>query len=156
MKRKLLALIAAAGIAGLAVTAFAQGPGHGMMHDPLAMLQRIQSKLNLNTSQQMQWETAVAGSKAAREAIRANFKQLKDATKEELAKDNPDLRALALLSDQIQQQNIDERKKARAAWLALYGTLTLDQKATVRDAINARLARMESFHQRLHERLSGR
>src|SRR2546423_4251930 len=155
MKRKLLALIAAAGVAGLALTASAQAPGHGM-HDPLAMLQRIESKLNLNTSQQLQWDTAVAQSKAAREAMRANFKQLKDATKAELAKDDPDLGALASLSDQVQQQNIDQRKKARAAWLALYGTFTAEQKATVRDAINARLARMESFHQRLHERLSGR
>jgi periplasmic protein CpxP/Spy len=154
MKRKLLALIAAAGLAGLALTASAQMPWHGM-HDPVAMLQRMQAKLNLNTSQQLQWQTAIAQSNAAREVIRANFKQLKDATKLELGKDDPDLASLASLSDQVQQQNIDERKKARAAWLAVYANLTPDQKVIVRDTISARLARMESFHQRLHERLSG-
>jgi hypothetical protein len=125
------------------------------MRDPLAMLQRMQSKLNLNTSQQQQWDAAVAQSKAARDAMRANFQQLKDATKAELAKAEPDLGALASLSDQVQQQNIAQRKQARAAWLALYGTFTADQKAAVRDAINARMARMDAFRQRMHDRLSG-
>ena len=154
MKRKLFALAFAAGCAGLALTAWAQAPGHGM-RDPLAMLQRLHSKLNLNTSQQQQWDAAVAQSKAARDAMRANFQQLKDATKAELAKAEPDLGALASLSDQVQQQNIAQRKQARAAWLALYGTFTADQKAAVRDAINARMARMDAFRQRMHDRLSG-
>ena len=125
------------------------------MRDPLAMLERMQSKLNLNTSQQQQWAAAVAQSKAARDAMRANFEQLKAATKAELAKAEPDLGSLASLSDQVQQQNIDQRKQARAAWLALYGTFTADQKAAVRDAINARMARMDAFRQRMHDRLSG-
>jgi phosphoenolpyruvate-protein kinase (PTS system EI component) len=150
MKRKLFALVLAAGLTGLALTAWAQAPGHGM-HDPLAVLQRIQAKLNLNTSQQQQWDAAVAQSKTAHEAIRANFQQLKAATQAEVAKPDPDLAALATLSDQVQQQNIAQRKQARAAWLALYATFTADQKTTVRDAINARMARMETFRQRMHD-----
>jgi protein CpxP len=150
MKRKLFALVLAAGLAGLALTAWAQAPGHGM-HDPLAVLQRIQAKLNLNTSQQQQFDAAVSQSKTAHEAIRANFQQLKAATQAELAKPDPDLAALATLSDQVQQQNIAQRKQARAAWLALYATFTADQKTTVRDAINARMARMEAFRQRMHD-----
>ena len=154
MKRKLYALIFAAGFAGIALTAWAQAPGHGM-HDPLAVLQRIQAKLNLNTSQQQQWDAAVVQSKAAHEAIRANFQQLKTATQAELAKADPDLAALASLSDQLQQQNIAQRKQARAAWLALYGTFSAEQKTTVKDAINARMARMDAFRQRMHDRLPG-
>ncbi len=154
MKRKLYALIFAVGCTGLALTAWAQAPGHGM-HDPLAVLQRIQAKLNLNTSQQQQWDTAVAQSKAAHEAMRANFQQLKAATQAELAKSDSDLAALASLSDQLQQQNIAQRKQARAAWLALYGTFSAEQKATVKDAINARMARMDAFRQRMHDRLPG-
>lgn len=161
MKRSLYALILAAGFAGLAgvaLQAWAQAPGHGHGHgmaDPLAMLQRIQGKLNLNTSQQQQWDAAVAQSKAAHQAIRANFQQQKAATQAELAKSDPDLAALAAQSDQMQQQNIAARKQARAAWLALYATFTAEQKATVRDAINARLARMEAFHQHMLQRQSG-
>ena len=154
MKRKLYALIFAAGFTGIALTAWAQAPGHGM-HDPLAVLQRIQAKLNLNTSQQQQWDAAVAQSKAAHQAIRANFQQLKTATQAELAKTDPDLAALATLSDQLQQQNIAQRQQARAAWLALYATFSVEQKTTVKDAINARMARMEAFRQRMQDRLPG-
>jgi phosphoenolpyruvate-protein kinase (PTS system EI component) len=154
MKRKLYALIFAVGFTGIALTAWAQAPGHGM-HDPLAVLQRIQAKLNLNTSQQQQWDAAVAQSKAAHQAIRANFQQLKTATQAELAKTDPDLAALATLSDQLQQQNIAQRQQARAAWLALYGTFSADQKTTVKDAINARMARMDAFRQRMLDRLPG-
>ena len=154
MKRKLYALIFAAGFAGLALTAWAQAPAHGM-YDPLVVLQKIQAKLNLNASQQQQWDTAVAQSKTAHDAIRANFQQLKAATQTELAKSDPDLAALASLSDQLQQQNIAQRKQARAAWLALYGTFSADQKTTVKDAINARMAGMDAFRQRMQKRLSG-
>jgi len=154
MKRKLYALIFAAGFTGIALTAWAQAPGHGM-HDPLAVLQRIQAQLNLNTSQQQQWDAAVAQSKAAHQAIRANFQQLKTATQAELAKTDPDLAALATLSDQLQQQNIAQRQQARAAWLALYGTFSADQKTTVKDAISPRMARMDAFRQRMLDRLPG-
>ena len=122
---------------------------------PLAVLQKIQAKLNLNTSQQQQWDTAVAQSKTAHDAIRANFQQLKTATQAELAKSDPDLAALASLSDQLQQQNIAQRKQARTAWLALYGTFSADQKTTVKDAINARMARMDAFRQKMRDQLSG-
>jgi periplasmic protein CpxP/Spy len=154
MKRKLYALILAAGFTGLALTAWAQAPGRGM-HDPLAVPQEIQAKLNLNTSQQQQWDAAVAQSKAAHDAIRANFQQLKAATQAELAKSGPDLAALASLSDQLQQQNVAQRQQARAAWLALYGTFSADQKTTVKDAINAKMARMDAFRQQMQNRLSG-
>ena len=154
MKRKLYALIFAAGFAGIALQAWAQAPGHGM-HDPFAVLQRIQAKLNLNTSQQQQFDAAVAQSKTVHDAMRANFQQLKTATQAELAKADPDLAALASLSDQLQQQNIAQRKQARAAWLALYGTFSAEQKTTVKDAINARMARMDAFRQRMQNRLSG-
>ena len=151
MKRIFYALVLAAGVACVALQAWAQAPGHGMP-DPLAMLQRIQAKLNLNTSQQQQWDAAVAQSKSVHQAMRANFQQLKAATQAELAKPEPDLAAVAAVADQVQQQNIALRKQARAAWLALYGTFSPEQKATVRDAINARLTRMEAFRQHMRDR----
>src|ERR1700682_3909817 len=154
MKRKLFALIFAAGFTGLALTVWAQAPGHGM-HDPLAVLQRIQAKLNLNTSQQQQWDAAVVQSKAAHQPIRANFQQLKTATQAELAKADPDLAALATLSYQLQQQTIAQRQQARAGWLALCATFSADQKTTVKNAISARIARIEAYRERMNNRLSG-
>ncbi len=92
MKRIIYPLILAAGVAGIALQAWAQGPGHGRgMHDPVEMLQRLQAKLNLNTSQQQQFDAAVAQSKAAHQAMRANFSQIKTAMQTELAKSDPDL-----------------------------------------------------------------
>jgi len=152
MKRIVYALVFAAGFACIAMQAWAHGPGQGMA-DPLAMLQRLQAKLNLNTSQQQQFDAAVAQSKAAHQAMRANFEQLKTATQAELAKAAPDLAALAALSDQVQQQNIAQRQQARAGWLALYATFSADQKATVRDAINARIARMQAFRQHMQDHM---
>ena len=150
MKRIIYPLILAAGVAGIALQAWAQGPGHGRgMHDPVEMLQRLQTKLNLNTAQQQQFDAAVAQSKAAHQAMRANFSQIKTAMQTELAKSDPDLSALAGVSDQVQAQNMALRKQARAAWLALYATFNADQKAIVRDAINARMARMQAFRQRM-------
>ena len=112
---------------------------------PLAVIAGLRAQLNLNTSQQMQFDSALTQSKAARDAMKNGFTQLKAATQSELAKSAPDLGSLAALSDQVQQQNSGLRKQARAAWLALYDTLSTDQKLTVRDAINARIAKVEAF-----------
>src|SRR5437879_8842712 len=59
--------------------------------NPLAMLGNVKSNLKLNTSQQLQWDAVVAQTKAAHDAGRANFEQLKTALQAELAKAEPDL-----------------------------------------------------------------
>ena len=146
MKRKLITLLAALALGGVAALSWASGASHrGHSTDPLAVIATLQSQLKLNTSQQMQFDNALAQSKAARDAMRSGFAQLKTATQSELSKNAPDLASLAALSDQVQQQNSGLRKQARAAWLALYDTLSPDQKLTVRDAINARIAQAEAF-----------
>jgi hypothetical protein len=145
MKRILSALLAAVALGGVAAYAWADGPRHGHGTDPLAVIAGLQAQLKLNTSQQLQFSNALAQSKAAHDAMRSGFAQLKTATQSELAKSAPDLASLAALSDQVQQQNSGVRKQARAAWLALYDTLSPEQKLVVRDAINARIAQAEEF-----------
>ena len=145
MKRILIALVPALALCSIAAFSWAQSPGHSHDSDPLSVIASLQSQLKLNTSQQMQFDNALAQSKAARDAARSGFSQLKAATQSELAKSAPDLASLAALSDQVQQQNSGARKQARAAWLSLYDTLSPDQKLTVRDAINARIAKVEAF-----------
>jgi hypothetical protein len=146
MKRILVALLAVLALSGVAVLSWAQGASHGHDTDPLSVLADLQTQLKLNTSQQLQFDNALSQSKAAHTAMRGGFAQLKAATQTELAKSAPDLGSLASMSDQIQQQNSGLRKQARASWLALYDTLSPDQKLTVRDAINARIAQVETFH----------
>jgi hypothetical protein len=145
MKRILIPLLAAAALCGVAAYSWANGARHGHDTDPLAVIATLQAQLTLNTSQQLQFNNALAQSKAAHDAMRSGSAKLKAATQAELAKTAPDLGSLAALSDQVQQQNSGVRKQARAAWLALYDTLSPDQKLVVRDAVNARIAQAEEF-----------
>ena len=46
--------------------------------------------------------------------------------------------------------------QVRDQWLALYATFTPTQKAVVRDAIKARVARMEAFREKMQERFQSR
>jgi Spy/CpxP family protein refolding chaperone len=140
MKRILVAVLATL-LGSVAILALAQGhPRDG--GSPLAMLARLKPELNLNTSQQQQWDAVLAQSKAAHQAARANFGQVKASLQAELAKAEPDFAAVAALSDGMRQQNAALHQQTRAAWLALYATFTPEQKGVARDAIKTGLDRM--------------
>jgi len=149
MKRMLIGLLAVLALCGVAALSWAAGPGRGHGVDPLAIIAGLQASLNLNTSQQQQFDNALAQSQAARSSMRNGFAQLRAATQSELAKSAPDLASLAALSDQVQQQNSGLRKQARSAWLALYDTMSAEQKLVVRDAISARVAEVEAFRAKM-------
>jgi Spy/CpxP family protein refolding chaperone len=109
---------------------------------PLQMLKQIKSQLQLNTSQEQQWDAVVAQEKAAHATARASFAQVHAALQTELAKPEPDLAAVATLGDGVRQQNETLRKQTRDAWLALYANFTPEQKALARDTIKTGLDRM--------------
>lgn len=154
MKKLLLALAAATGIATVAFQALAQAPGPRHGHgDPIAMIAAVKAQLNLNTSQQQQWDAVVAQTQAARQSARAGFDQLKAATQAELAKAEPDLASLAAQTDAIRDQGATARKSVRDAWLALYATFNSDQKTVVRDAIVAKLASIQEMRAQMKARL---
>ena len=119
------------------------GPGMG---SPLHMLAAVKGQLNLNTSQQLQWDNAVAQAKAAHEAARSAHDQLEAAMQAELDKAEPDLAAVATLADGTRQQAESAHRTARDAWLALYATFTPAQKAVVRDTLKAGIAHMQAWH----------
>ncbi|HEX7271184.1 MAG TPA: periplasmic heavy metal sensor [Casimicrobiaceae bacterium] len=141
MKSLLCAATAAAFLA-LGIPCQAQ-PGHAL-DSPLAMLSDAKGNLNLNTSQQLQWDNAAAQAKAAHAAMRVNFEQVGAALQTELGKAEPDLASVSTLADNLRQQNEALRKSARDAWLALYATFTPDQKAVVRDTLKAGIERMQA------------
>src|SRR2546426_8129962 len=111
--------------------------------NPLAMLGNVKSDLKLNTSQQVQWDAVVAQTKAAHDAGRANFDQVRTALQTELAKPEPDFAAVAAIADGVRDQHAALHKQTRNAWLALYATFTPDQKAVARDAIRAGIERIQ-------------
>ena len=153
------AAVAAATVVAFAGSALAQ-PGHhhgGRGHGPdfVHVLAALKSELNLNTSQQAMWDAAVAQSKSARDAGRANFDKVRTAMSAELAKPEPDLAAVAAVADDAQAANAALRKQIQSQWLALYATFTPDQKAVVKDALNKRVARMERFREKMMQRQGG-
>ncbi len=141
MKRTLCAILLGLAAGTLGVAASAQ-PIH--VESPLPMLGAVKSQLNLNTSQQQQWDNALALSMSARGAMRASFEQRRAALQAELAKPEPDFAGLAAASDSAQVQMAALHRQARDAWLALYATFTPEQKGVARDAISAGLARIEA------------
>jgi len=140
MKRVFCAVILATALSGIGMCAVAQPLLDG---NPLAMLGKVKSDLKLNTSQQVQWDAVVAQTKAAHDAGRTNFEQLKTALQAELAKPEPDFAAVAALADGVRDQHAAMHKQTRNAWLALYATFSPDQKAVARDAIRAGIERMQ-------------
>jgi len=60
------------------------------------------------------------------------------------------------VSDNAQAQGQALRKSVRAQWLALYATFSPDQKAIVKQMVQARMAKAESFHEKMKERFKGR
>ena len=156
-----LAALAAAAVLGLTgVAALAQpggGPGHphgapGGMEIEHVLL-HVKGQLNLNTSQQLSWDNAVAQTKAAHAAGATNHQKLHDAMAAELAKPEPDLAAVAAIADSVHATNQSLRQGVRNQWLQVYATFSPEQKAVVRDALSKQMARMEAFGAKMREHI---
>jgi hypothetical protein len=139
MKRIFVAAVLGV-IAGAA--SFAASAQHG--GTPLEMLGRLKPQLNLNTSQQQQWDNAVSLSQAAHSTAMTSMKQNRAALQAELAKAEPDFASLATASDSSQDQIASAHRQARDAWLAVYATFTPEQKTIARDAIQAKIQSMQA------------
>ena len=153
-------LVTIAAVASLSLTsavALAQpGPGHPHHGgDFTTVIAALKGQLNLNTSQQTMWDSAVAQSKAARDSARANMDKVKTAMTTELAKAEPDLAAVAAVADDVHASNSALHQQVRSTWLALYATFTPDQKAIVKTSLQNRMAKMETFRQKMLERHGG-
>ena len=152
------AAVAAVAVATTVGAGLALAQPHGHHGHPGAggvevgqLIAHAKDKLNLNTSQQGMFDTAVAHSKAAREAGRALHDKVKATLTAELAKAEPDLAAVAAAADAAADQARAQRIAIRNEWLALYATFSADQKAVVKDGIQRRMARAEAFREKMRE-----
>jgi uncharacterized membrane protein len=122
------------------------GPG-GFMRG----LKKLHDKLNLNASQEKQYQAALDTAKQNREAMRANFRQFR----QQLAalKQQPviDMNALHDAHQRLAQQNRPLREQTEGAWLAFYNGLNGQQKATISDALKARFAKASQRRAQMHE-----
>jgi Spy/CpxP family protein refolding chaperone len=130
--------------------------GHGRGLQIERILMSVKGQLELNTSQQVMWDNAIAQTKSARGAGRAGMEQVRAALNAELAKAEPDFAAVAATADAVQAGNQALRKQVRDEWLKLYATFTPAQKAVVRDNVKVRVARREAFRERMKEHWQSR
>jgi Spy/CpxP family protein refolding chaperone len=154
MAASLLALGAGTAIAQPPAGAHGRGHGHGIAIEQV--LAQLKGRLALDTSQQVMWDTAAAGTKAARESRRSSMDQVRAALAAELAKPEPDFAAVAAVTDSVRANQQEVHKQVRAEWLRLYATFSPTQKAVVRDAITQRLERMDAFRAKMQERRQSR
>ena len=144
-------VLALAFCAGLSALPAAAQPGRGGDHF-IQAIAAFKAQLNLNTAQQAQWDAVVASSKTARAAARQSRLTVKQVAAEEMAKPTPDLSRIAAAADQVHDANAATHRLIRAQWLQLYATFTPDQVAVVKAGIASRMACMEGFRERMHER----
>lgn len=151
-----LAAVAAAALIGFAgVAAAAPHHGHSGGGDFLMGIAALKGQLNLNTSQQLMWDNAVAAGKSARDAAHANHQRVRDTLNAELAKAEPDLAVVAAASDSARSAEATLHRPVRDAWLNLYATFTADQKTVVKSALLQKMARMEQFREKMRQRHGG-
>ena len=137
------------------------GPGHSGPHgrggfEIEHVLAQLKSQLNLNTQQQATWDAVVAHGKTARQNARAAMESVHATLTAELAKPEPNFAAVASTADAAHADAQAARKQVRDEWLALYATFSPTQKALVRDAVKARVDRMDAFREKMKERFQQR
>ena len=154
------ALAATATLALAGVTAMAQpagghgpGPGHPGGMEIEQILGAVKGQLNLNTSQQLAWDNAVTETRRVHTIGRTNMQKVRDAMTTELAKDEPNLAAVAAVADSVHADNQALRQGARKQWLQVYAILMPEQKLIVRDAFKSQVARMETMGARMREHM---
>lgn len=120
----------------------------GFMHD----LARIKADLKLSPDQEAGWQAAEAASKAAHEAMRQQHEAARDQFKAEMQKDIIDLAKLDQLMSQQREQARSLHEAAKSKWLAVYASLSDDQKRLVSQRIKAKMARFDKMRERFQER----
>ena len=150
------AAVALIGIAGVATAQHQHWHrGHHGGGDVVMAIAALKGQLNLNTSQQAMWDSAVAAGKAARDGARGNMRKVHDTLTVELAKAEPDLAAVAAAADASRNANAAVHRQVRDTWLNLYSTFTPEQKTVVKNALQEKLARMEQFREKMRQRQGG-
>jgi len=143
------------GAAAVAQPGGPHGHGHGGPDSIGHLIVSAKAQLNLNTSQQQMFDNALANTKAAFATGKSLHDSVKNTLDAELAKNEPDLAAVAAASDNAQAQGEALRKQIRGQWLALYATFSPDQKAVVKSMIQQRMAEADAFRAKMQQRHGG-
>lgn len=110
---------------------------------PLAGLIRLKPELKLSAAQEAKWAAAESASKAAFEARGAVQDQLRSSLDAERQKDVMDLAKLDKDLRAAHEQGEAAHEAARDKWLAVYDSLSAEQKRLVSDRMKQQLARAD-------------
>ncbi len=105
-------------------------------------MEMLKSKLNLNATQETQYNVAREATKRAMDAGQAARRDAAAKAKTELAKADPDLAGLLLQRENLKEVNATERKAALGEWAKFLGLLTTEQKAVVKSQLLSRMQKM--------------
>ncbi len=153
---KLSMLAAAVVLAGGALQAVAHGYHHGHRGEGpdfmMGRLGKLHDQLKLTPEQEKLWRQDEEKTREMAKEMRASREKVHDAMKKELAKSEPDLAAVAKISDEAESRRLKARHEVRDLWLKLYADLSPQQKAVAADFLRDRLARAEHFREKFKER----
>jgi Spy/CpxP family protein refolding chaperone len=116
--------------------------GHGGGEAHFAKrLEAMKAKLNLNATQEAQFNVARDATKTAIEAGRAARMSARETAKTELAKADPDLAGLLVQRESLKDANAPQRKAAMNEWAKFLSLLSAEQKSLVKGQLIARMNR---------------
>jgi Spy/CpxP family protein refolding chaperone len=122
--------------------AHAMRGGHGGGEAHFAKrLEAMKAKLNLNATQEAQFNVARDATKAAIETGRAARMSARETAKAELSKADPDLAGLLVQRESLKDANAPQRKAAMNEWAKFLSLLNTEQKSLVKSQLIARMNR---------------
>ncbi|MBF0155510.1 MAG: periplasmic heavy metal sensor [Magnetococcales bacterium] len=109
-----------------------------------AFLAKIHPLLKLTPEQEQRWQTLEKETEAIHQAMRDQGKGHGELIRKALEQDAPNLAALLAEHDKAMDSRVQEHRRIRDRWIALYGDLTPEQKNTVRASLKELLGQMEA------------
>ena len=133
--------------AGLARTAYAQGPGAGFRHHGGGMLKHMTKALNLTDAQQVQIKTIMQGERAKMQPLKQQLRQNEQAQNAATTGDFNELQARAFAQKQTQIMNdlIVEKQRMKSQ---IYAVLTPDQRTKAVQLLQQREQRHQEHMQK--------
>jgi periplasmic protein CpxP/Spy len=140
-------LIAAAIVAMSVGIGSACAQSASIISDPMQQIQpvnmrQLHDQLNLNPSQEVQWQTALDAMRQSHAAERMNADLMQQQTAAMLQKPILDLSALHAAHEKVMQQDAHLPEQSAKAWLSFYNGLNDQQKTIMSDALRPELEKI--------------